>query len=390
MRGAAVLADRGHRLVLVGVEALLHALGERGSGGGELGPGSHGRAGGGAALHVQSNVEIDQHVRRGGPPPGIDRSVVLARSTSRSNGSSLASRAHFSRDHLDRLLAAATGESPVALRRRLLLERAAWQLRTGAAASDAAVAAGYGSLAAFSRAFARAYGAPPSAFDGEVELAAPNGIHFHPPAGLLLPGARAASSDLTDRMVRHHLDRVRELLAAAATLSQSALERQVRSGFVAVWFEGEEASAALMCERLVFTLEVWVAAMAGEPVPEAGGPGCRGSSGPPGVRAPGEGHPRPRRLRRRVRRRAVRAPAVVHLRRRVLTRPRPTAPSGARRSPPCWRSSAPRCRRSAIRSCGRTLRACGSGWPGTRRRPEGRRAPVGRCSRSGAGSRGSG
>ena len=189
------------------------------------------------------------------------------------NGSSLASRAHFSRDHLDRLLAAATGESPVALRRRLLLERAAWQLRTGAASvSDAAVGAGYGSVAAFSRAFARAYGAPPSAFDGEVELAAPNGIHFHPPAGLLLPGARAASSDLTDRMVRHHLDRVRELLAAAATLSQSELERPVRSGFVAVWFEGEEASAALMCERLVFTLEVWVAAMAGEPVPEAGGP----------------------------------------------------------------------------------------------------------------------
>ncbi|MGH2716057.1 MAG: hypothetical protein ACRDM7_19675 [Thermoleophilaceae bacterium] len=45
------------------------------------------------------------------------------------DGRALAERAHFSRDHLDRLLAAATGESPVALRRRLLLERAAWQLR---------------------------------------------------------------------------------------------------------------------------------------------------------------------------------------------------------------------------------------------------------------------
>jgi AraC family transcriptional regulator len=189
------------------------------------------------------------------------------------NGSSLASRAHFSRDHLDRLLAAATGESPVALRRRLLLERAAWQLRTGAASvSDAAVGAGYGSVAAFSRAFARAYGAPPSAFGGAIELAAPNGIHFHPPAGLLLPGTRASSSDLTDRMVRHHLDRVRELLDVASALPQEELERSLRPGYVAVWFEGEEASAALMCERLVFTLEVWVAAMAGEPVPEGGGP----------------------------------------------------------------------------------------------------------------------
>jgi AraC family transcriptional regulator len=98
------------------------------------------------------------------------------------DGRALAQRAHFSRDHLDRLLAAATGESPVALRRRLLLERAAWQLRTGAAgAGDAAAAAGYGSLAAFSRAFARAHGVPPSEFAGSgrpVELEAPNGIHF--------------------------------------------------------------------------------------------------------------------------------------------------------------------------------------------------------------------
>ena len=142
------------------------------------------------------------------------------------DGASLARRAHFSRDHLDRLLAAATGESPVALRRRLLLERAAWQLRTGAASvSEIATAAGYGSLAAFSRAFTRAYGVPPSAFDGDVQLEAPNGIHFHPPAGLLIPGAAVGRRDLTDRLVSHHLDRVRELLTAAATLPAEALER---------------------------------------------------------------------------------------------------------------------------------------------------------------------
>jgi AraC-like DNA-binding protein len=189
------------------------------------------------------------------------------------DGRALAGRAHFSRDHLDRLVAGATGESPVALRRRLLLERAAWQLRTGAASpAEAAAAAAYGSLAAFSRAFARAHGVPPSRFAASgrpVALDAPNGIHFHPPAGLLLPGARVprARRDLTDRLVGHHLDRVRELLRAAATLPRAALERPLRPGFVAVWFEGEEASAALMAERLVYTLEVWVAAIAGEPAP---------------------------------------------------------------------------------------------------------------------------
>ena len=64
-------------------------------------------------------------------------------------------------------------------------------------------------------------------------------------------------------MVSHHLDRTRELLAAAATLPPDELARPLRPGFVAMWFEGEEPDAATMCERLVFTLEVWVAAMAG-------------------------------------------------------------------------------------------------------------------------------
>jgi AraC family transcriptional regulator len=45
----------------------------------------------------------------------------------------------------------------------------------------------------------------------------------------------------------------------------------MRPGFVAVWFEGEEATAALMAERLVYTVEVWVAAIAGEPQPAGGG-----------------------------------------------------------------------------------------------------------------------
>ncbi len=197
------------------------------------------------------------------------------------DGRALARQAHFSRDHLDRLLAGATGESPVALRRRLLLERAAWQLRAGTtSASEAATAAGYGSLAAFSRAFARAHGVAPSAFargDGPVELEAPNGIHFHPPAGLLVPHGSgpaatgpAVGRDLTERMVLQHLARVRELLHAAAELSPEALAEPRRPGFVAVWFEGDEPSAELMAERLVRTLEVWVAAMVGEPQPQPG------------------------------------------------------------------------------------------------------------------------
>jgi AraC family transcriptional regulator len=193
------------------------------------------------------------------------------------DGPALAERAHFSRDHLDRLLAAATGESPVALRRRLLLERAAWQLRTGVATpSEAAAGADYGSLAAFSRAFARVYGEPPSEFARSAcapLLDAPNGIHFHPPAGLLIPGPGGGAGggrDLTARMTAHHLGRTRELLELAATLPAAALARPLRPGFVVLSFEGEEPSAAAMAERLVYTLEVWNAAIAGESIPPRG------------------------------------------------------------------------------------------------------------------------
>jgi AraC family transcriptional regulator len=226
---------------------------------------------------VEHRVECDQHMHAMADRLRELIDLVLdSLDEPGADGRALARRAHFSRDHLDRLLAAATGESPVALRRRLLLERAAWQLRTDAATpSEAATAADYGSLAAFSRAFARAYGVPPSEFAGSgrpPEVEAPNGIHFHPPAGLLIPGARepAAGRDLTERLVSHHIDRVRELLEVAATLPPEALARPLRPGLVVVWFEGEEATAALMAERLVFTLEVWVAAITGQALPAAG------------------------------------------------------------------------------------------------------------------------
>src|SRR5262249_38407784 len=79
------------------------------------------------------------------------------------DGAELASRAYLSRYHFDRLVHAALGEPPGAFRRRLLLERAAYRLATAAdKVIEIALEAGYASPDAFARAFARAYGAPPS------------------------------------------------------------------------------------------------------------------------------------------------------------------------------------------------------------------------------------
>ena len=77
----------------------------------------------------------------------------------------LAEIACFSPWHFHRVYVAVTGESVADTLRRLRLHRAAAELsRSGRPIGRIAKRAGYGSLAAFSRAFAAAYGRPPAAW----------------------------------------------------------------------------------------------------------------------------------------------------------------------------------------------------------------------------------
>ena len=183
------------------------------------------------------------------------------------DGRALAARAMLSPFHFNRLVRAGIGEPPAAFRRRLLLERAAWRLGRGVSVTDAGLEAGYDAIEAFSRAFTRAHGVPPSRFADEprdFRLAAPNGIHFHPPGGLLLPGQpRTTTMDLSDRLVEHEHWHTARLLEQAATLSDDALDRHVRPGLIVHDFEGPEPDVRTMLERIVFTKEVWTAAIGG-------------------------------------------------------------------------------------------------------------------------------
>lgn len=187
------------------------------------------------------------------------------------DGRAVAARAMLSPFHFSRLVRAGIGEPPAALRRRLLLERAAWRLGRGASVIDAGVEAGYEAIEAFSRAFTRAHGVPPSRFAGEprdFRVSAPNGIHFHPPGGLRLPGQpRSATMDLSDRLVEHEYWHTTRLLAQAGTLSDAALDRHVRPGLVVHDFEGPEPDVRTMLERIIFTKEVWTAAIGGRDIP---------------------------------------------------------------------------------------------------------------------------
>src|SRR5947208_2368981 len=99
----------------------------------------------------------------------------------------LARQAYQSRTQFHRLFRSVVEETPAAMRRRLLLERAAYQLAsTHSSVTDIAFDANYGSLEAFTRAFRKAFHISPTRYrrlrDLHFYLPASNHIHFCAPA----------------------------------------------------------------------------------------------------------------------------------------------------------------------------------------------------------------
>ncbi|MEE2034480.1 helix-turn-helix domain-containing protein [Rhodococcus chondri] len=197
----------------------------------------------------------------------------------------MAHGAYASPWHFSRQFSLGTGESPVALRRRVMLERAAWQLRSGAGVTEAAFAAGYDSVEGFSRAFSRAYGYPPSVF-GTRDLPptpvahwlpAPNGVHFHPPMHLwvedegLQSGRRDhAAAQVTAQLVHHDLDDTRLLLEFARDLDHDEYTRPRFPGLTVLEWDGPDESIAEVLGNLVWSKEIWLASMAGADQPVRG------------------------------------------------------------------------------------------------------------------------
>ena len=191
------------------------------------------------------------------------------------SGEELARRIYLSRFHFDRLLAATLGESPGGFRRRLLLERAAYALGRGGSVLEAGLGAGYSSPEAFARAFKRAFGVAPSRFRGDFRLPSPNGVHFHPPGGLLVPAGteRSTTMDLTDRMLEHDLWLTARLIDAAGELPDDRLDEPVPTPTEPphAWFEDGDPTLRSMLDRLVYSKEIWTAALVGHDEPERGG-----------------------------------------------------------------------------------------------------------------------
>ena len=181
--------------------------------------------------------------------------------------------AHQSRTQFHRLFRALVEETPAALRRRLLLERSACQLsRSDASITDIALNANYGSLEAFTRAFRKAFRISPSFYRRMrvtyTHLPAPNKIHFHALGSIAKGGFEM---DLFDRFAGNDSWHTQKLLKYAATLPDDKLDHQLEAVVeILPWRESTQTLRQIL-ENIVFTKEVWAAALVGRDLPNLNG-----------------------------------------------------------------------------------------------------------------------
>jgi len=177
----------------------------------------------------------------------------------------LARQAYQSRTQFHRLFRTVIEETPAAMRRRLLLERAAYQLgNTGMSVTDIALDANYGSLEAFTRAFRKVFRTSPSLYRRmrvpHFHLPASNRIHFLAPGSTTKGGG---DMDLFDRFAGNDSWHTRRLLEYAGTLKDEQLDRPLPTVVELLpWRESNKTLRQLL-ENIVFTKEVWTAALSG-------------------------------------------------------------------------------------------------------------------------------
>ena len=204
--------------------------------------------------------------------------MILETLEERYSTADLARRAFHSRTQFHNLFRALIEETPAAMRRRLLLERAAWALaNTNRPVTEIALDAGYGSLEAFTRAFRKAYGASPSHYrrigTRRIWLPSANGIHFVAPGQPNNNQPKGAlEMDLLDRFAGNDTWHTKHLLNAAGKLSDEQLDQHLKAVVeILPWRERTNTLRQLL-ENIIFTKEVWAAALTGKSFDVSGTP----------------------------------------------------------------------------------------------------------------------
>lgn len=198
------------------------------------------------------------------------RGVVLETLDRQQDAKGLARDAYRSRTQFYRVFRAMIDETPVAMRRRLLLERAAWQLsRTQLPVTVVGLNANYGSLEAFTRAFRKAFKVSPSLYRRMgatyTHLHARSGIHHY--FGIDYTKGTDRSMDLFDIFAGQESWHTRRLLELARTLNDEQLDRPLQNQMRVFPWDGPDRSLRQILDRMVQTKEVWAAALTGGGMP---------------------------------------------------------------------------------------------------------------------------
>jgi uncharacterized damage-inducible protein DinB len=130
--------------------------------------------------------------------------------------------------------------------------------------TDVALDANYGSLEAFSRAFRKAFRISPSRYrrmrEPHFHLPASNRIHFLAPGS---PAKGGGDMDLFDRFAGNDSWHTRRLLEYASTLTDAQLDQPLPTVVELLpWRESNKTLRQLL-ENIIFTKEVWTAALSG-------------------------------------------------------------------------------------------------------------------------------
>jgi AraC-like DNA-binding protein len=198
------------------------------------------------------------------------RGVVLESLDQERDANDLARHAYRSRTQFFRVFRAMVEETPVAMRRRLLLERAAWQLsRTQLPVTVIGLNASYGSLEAFTRAFRKAFKVSPSLYRRlgvtYTHLHATNGIHHC--SGRDDTKGTDRAMDLFDIFAGQESWHTRRLLELAGTLNDEQLDRPLKNQMRVSPWDGPDQNLRQILDRMVQTKEVWAAALTGGGMP---------------------------------------------------------------------------------------------------------------------------
>jgi AraC family transcriptional regulator len=200
----------------------------------------------------------------------VDRlsAIVLDSLDEVAGGDEMARRAYRSRTQFFRIFRAVIDETPAAMRRRLLLERAAWQLgQTDRSVTRIALDTGYGSLEAFTRAFRKAFRISPSLYRRM------GATHFHLPATTAVhfcaPVSRSGGDDmdLYDIFAGAESFHTRRLLEHARALTPEQLDAPLHNPARVFPWDSPAQSLRDLLRRLVQTKEIWTAALTGGTLP---------------------------------------------------------------------------------------------------------------------------